>query len=397
MKKHLFLFACSFFFALGHNILNFSMIYRLIDSFSFSPGQIGAYIAFGQIFYFLGCTLYHRFGSTVNPAKILPFATTAVFLASIPLGFIRTLGSVYTSYWLLMLSSSFFWPSIIAWLTEELSGNELSRKISYFNRSWMAALIFAPPIAGFLYRWNSNSNFIVISLSFSFTILLIFLARRYSPTQDGEKENLNNPAASYNTEKHQPSPLQQNKMLDLYRLYRYTAWICFFCSVMFAGVLANIVPIHIRDGLGYTESTAGMVLFSRCIAGFIGFIILAKFTVWHFNFRWLIILQAGLALCTLFFVMAGSLIHFYFAIVIFYGLVNSACTTNSYFYSSATGKSPKKNLALNEMFLCAGNAVGTAGGGLIYQHFGFTGTFLALMLVLITGLGILVLINRNNR
>jgi len=379
---------------MGHNTLNFSLIYRLTDMFSFNPGQVGTFIALGQLFYFLGCTIYHRFGSAANPAKIIPFSSAVVLLASIPLGFVRVLAPAYASFWLLQLASSLFWPPVTAWLTEGLSGNELSKKISYFNRSWMAALIIAPPIAGFLYRWNSDINFFVISLSFLTNVLLIFWIRRSSKTAISKKESVGTPVEPLNTEKHNPAPSKQSPKLDL---YRYVAWVSFFCSIMFAALLTTVVPLHIRDSLGYTESTAGWVLFLRCVIGFIAFAILAKFSVWHFNFRWIIILQMGLAFCTLLYIVGGSFITFFFVTAVLYGFIGAACVTNSVFYSRATGKNPKKNLALHEMFLCLGNAAGAAGGGLLYQQFGLTGVSLTLFLLLSIGIGVFILITKSNR
>ena len=376
---------------MGHNTLNFSLIYRLVDTFSFSPGQVGVFIAIGQISYFLGCTLYHRFGSTASPVTIIPAASIVVLLASIPLGFIKVLGSAYASYWLIQLGSSFFWPPLSAWITEGLSGVELSRKISIYNRSWMAALIIAPPIAGFLYRWNSSVNFIVIALCFFINFFFVLSIKRTYAAPAAEKEKAAHTAEITGNDKHNLSPLQQNKILDL---YRYTAWIGLFCSVMLAGILMNIVPIHIRDTLGFTESTAGWVLFARCVSGFIAFIILAKFTAWNFILRWLIIIQAGLVFCAFLFLIAGSRLSFYYVVVVLFGLINASCNTNSLFYSRATGKNPKKNLALHEMFTCTGNAAGSAGGGLVYQNFGFAGTCFALMLALGAGLAGLILLNR---
>jgi MFS family permease len=248
LKKHHFLFACSFFFALGHNIMSFSLIYRLVDTFSFTTGKIGTYIAIGQLFYFLGCNLYHRFGHIINPAKIIPVSTAAVFLASIPLGYFRILMPVYVSYWVLQLSASFFWPPIQAWLTEGLAGAELGQKISHFNRSWMGALIIAPPIAGFLYRLNSDINFFAISLSYFAAFMFIFLIKRYGKDETGAEDNTAEKITVLsNTDIQNPSPVLQNRKLDL---YRYVAWTVFYCSIMFAAILINFMPIHIRDGLG---------------------------------------------------------------------------------------------------------------------------------------------------
>ena len=393
MKKYHFIYACSFFYIFGHNVLNFSLIYRLRDMFSFSTGQIGAYIAFGNFFFFLGCIIYYRFGTAFNPSKILPISTTAVFLASIPLGYFRVLSPVYVSFWLLMFSTSLFWPPILAWLTEGLSGNELSSKISYFSRSCMAALIIAPPVAGQLYQFNSDINFIVVSLCFFISVFLILFARRSPEEHNDEKKGLCLPAKPSDDGKQNPIPLHPDKKLDH---FRYVAWIGSFCSIVFIGVLINILPIHIRDTMGYTEGTAGWILFTRCVAAFAGFILLAKYTSWHFNFRWFFILHAGLMFCAVLFLLAGSQLYLYFGIVVLYGLINAAIGTKSIFYSRATGKNPKKNITIHEMFHCAGAAAGSAGGGLLYQHFGFAGICLALLLMLSLVAGVFVIIRRKS-
>ena len=164
IKKNYYIFACTFFFSTGTNILNFSLVYRLNDKFSFTPGKIGAYMALGQLFYFLGCNLYRRFGSAFNPARIFPFATVIVFLVSIPLGFAQTRSLIYGTYWIIQLSTGFYWAPVMAWLTGGHSGEKLNEEIGLFNRSWMAASLVGPLVAGSLYHWNSSVNFFALVL-----------------------------------------------------------------------------------------------------------------------------------------------------------------------------------------------------------------------------------------
>jgi predicted MFS family arabinose efflux permease len=292
----------------------------------------------------------------------------------------------------------------MAWLTEGLKGKELNREIGIFNRSWMAASMAGPLIAGALYQWNSTVNFIILNLSYFLVLLLLYLMKRNSrfdsaPVQVSAMASGSLPAAlpanadptALPAEKAPPEIRVMDKKLDL---YRYRGWIGGFCSAVFIGILGNIVPLHIRDGLGYTERAAGMVLFLRCAAGFVSFSVLARFTSWHFNRRWFIFLQGGLIVCALLFMLSGSRLSFFYVIVLIYGLLNSGWYNNSIFYSGSTGKNPKKNMALHEIFLCMGNAFGTAGGGVLYQHFRFTGVCLAVILLYGIGLWVLVLLNR---
>jgi len=409
IKKHYFVFACTFFFSLGTNILNFSLIYRLVDRFSFSPGQIGAYLALGQLFYFLGCNLYRRFASSLNPARIFPFAVVVVFLVSILLGFARSSFLVYAAYWVLQLSTGFYWPPVMGWLTGGLSGNELNREIGLFNRSWMAANILGPLAAGALYHWNSTANFFVLVLCFFTAILILFLLWRRNRKElryryRNGKSTFGRPAAPAASASsgaaaspNSAAPGKAGTFDKRLDLYRYRGWTNALCSNICMGIIVNILPLYIRDGLGFTERSAGMVLFFRSMAGFIGFSVLARFTLWHFNRKWFLITQGTLIFCTFLFLFAGNRLAFYTVVVFLFGFTHSCCYDNSIFYSGATGKDPKKNLALHEIFLSIGNAAGSAGGGFIYQHFRFGGTCFALVLVLGLGLGLLILLNKRER
>jgi predicted MFS family arabinose efflux permease len=390
IKKSYFLFVSTFFYSLAGNVLNFSLVYRLADRFGFNPGQVGVFLALGQLFYFTGCNLYHRFGSALNPAKVVPVSAAIAFVLSFPLGYARVLGIVYAAYWLFQLATSFFWPPVMAWLTGGLGDRDLNREISIYNRSWMAALMVGPLIAGTLYRWNSTANFILINLCFFAVNLLLYSMRRFLRRDEPENEvfgSLLQADSDRNDEAGRISALlarANDKSLDI---YRYSSWVCIFCSNISLGILANIIPLHIRDGLGFTEQSAGLMLFFRCAAGFICFAVLGKLSAWHFKRWWFICLTGGLSLCAAMFFLAGNSLVFFFVIAGLSGFFNSGCNTTSTFYAGATGKNPKKNLALHEIFLSLGAAIGSAGGGFLYQHFSFTGMNLAhtLVLVLCTG------------
>lgn len=418
MKKQYFIFGSSFFFSLGTNIMGFSLIFRLTDRLFFTPGQIGVYIALGQFFYFIGCNLYHRFGSAFEPIKIFPAAAVVIFLASIPIGFAKSIQVIYASYWILQLCTGLYWPPVMAWLTSGLSGKELNREISFFNRSWMAAIILGPLAAGSLYKWNSDINFVILIACYLTVLVLLFSLFRFSKKHGISLNESSGPVkasigtintqevavtsgAPLNTtadrvmpgEDPKPEP-QDTALAEKMNISRYKGWINAFSSSLLLGIFANIVPLHIRDGLGFTEQSAGAMLFLRSICGFAGFSIMARFTAWQFNRRWFYFLQSGIIACSLMFLVSGGRLPVLYAAALFVGLFNSGCYNNSIFYSGTTGSSPKKNLALHEIFLSIGSAAGSAGGGFFYQHFRFGGTFVILTLVLLLMSGAIVLLDR---
>ena len=370
-------------------------------------------MALGQLFYFIGCNLYRRFGSVFEPIRIFPIAAIVVFLASIPLSFARTTVAVYVTYWIMQLSTGFYWPPVMAWLTAGLNEKEMNREISIYNRSWMGAIILAPLTAGTLYRWNSDANFIVMIACYFMVLVILSLLRRYSKKTGislYEKHNsaktsigtihtsevasasgtpLNVSADRTESEKPESAAAVRRDAVPGNKLdfWRYKGWINVFSSSLFLGIFGNIIPLYIRYSMGYTERSAGVMLFIRSICGFLGFTILARFSSWHFNRRWFYFLQAGIISCAVLFLFSGGQLYLFYFIAILVGLINSGCYNNSIFYSSSTGKNPRKNLALHEIVQSVGSAAGSAGGGFIYQNFRYAGTFTVLILfqLLMTG------------
>ena len=395
IKKSYFLFGSAFFYSLAGNVLNFSLVYRLADKFAFSPGQVGVFLASGNFLYFAGCYLYYRFGSALNPAKVVPTATAIVLLVSFPLSYANVQSVVYASYWLFQMATSFFWPPLLAWLTGGLGDKDLNHEISLYNRSWMASLMVAPLIAGTLYRWNSTANFILVNAGFLVVNFLLFKMRSFLKRDEPASESFGSLLRHENHDEadriNSLLARANDKSLDI---YRYRGWICIFCSNLSLGILANIIPLHIRDGLGFTEQSAGLMLFFRCAVGLVCFAVLGKISAWHFKRWWFLCLTGGLAFCAVLFFFAGNHLVPFFIIAALFGLVNSGCNTTSTFYASATGKNPKKNIALHEMFLSLGSALGSAGGGYLYQHFHFVGLNIAHTLFLVLSLGYLVYTGR---
>jgi predicted MFS family arabinose efflux permease len=402
------LFAASFFFSLSGTILSFSLVYLLTDRFGLNPGQVGTYAALGSLSYFLCCNLYHRFGTAVSPGRIIPAAVAVVFVSALGLGLAGNSLLAALAYIFVQGATGFFWPPLMTWFTQGLDERGLNRDIAVFNGSWMSGVLLGPPLSGALYHLNSGLCFLALNLGYALVLgILVLVIRREAggenPGKAGGAGARDIPAPPVSApsarERVLPQPAvplapARERAMDW---FRYRGWIGAFCGNCFLGVLNNILPLHIRDGLGYTERTAGMVLFIRCVSGLIAFTVLARISFWHFNRRWFLLVQGALVLCVLGFFLAGSLVPLYFVIIFFYGFVNSCCYNNSIFHSSSTGRNIGKNLALHEVFLSIGSALGSAGGGFCYQRSGFAGTFAALGIVQVLALVFFVLLDYRKR
>ncbi|AEF81139.1 MFS transporter [Leadbettera azotonutricia] len=376
------LFLCAFFYSFSINILSFTLLYLLTDKFGFSAGQVGASLALGTGIYFLGCTIYQRFGNKGKPKYILPAAVFCSFISTFILA-LTTSGSAAVITWgFIQGATGFFWPPLMAWFTQGLDETELNHDISWYNRAWMSALLIGPLVGGALYRVSTALVFALVCLClFSIVAVLVFLAFF---TEPGRKDNTTGQQDEAKTAK--KNPLIPERLEKSIQSYKIRGWIGGVCSNLFSGVLGNVVPLYIRDTLGYTEKTAGLVMLFRGIAGVLAFTFFAKFIFWHFNKKWILFLHGSLIVSSLILLFSGKMILLYMIIAFAFGFISAGCYNNSIFHSGVDKKNPAKNMALHEIFLSIGGAAGSLGGGYCLQFFGMGSTFFILAIIQGAGL-----------
>jgi predicted MFS family arabinose efflux permease len=380
-RNHI-LFLCAFFYSLGLNILSFTLIFLLTDKFSFSAGQVGASLAMGTGFYFTGCNVYQRFGNRGKPKFIIPTAVSCCFI-SVCFLISTTSGPAAVLAWgFIQFCTGFFWPPIMAWFTQGLNETELNRDISWYNRAWMTSSLLAPLLGGLLYHTAITLAFAVVLICLLLVIAtLVFLAFF---TEAGRQDTTTGRRDETKTKKELPGTVV--RLEKSIHIFKIRGWISGVCTNLFSGVLANVVPLYIRDILGYTEKTAGLVLLFRGLAGVIAFTFYARFIFWHFNRRWILFLHSSLVVLALALFFSGKIIFFYMIIALIFGFTNAGCYNNSIFHSGVDKKNPAKNMALHEIFLSIGGAAGSLGGGFCLQFFGMGSTFFILTLVQGAGL-----------
>jgi predicted MFS family arabinose efflux permease len=388
VSKNKVLFFCSFVYCLGTNVLAFSLIYFLTDRFAFTSGQVGSSIALGSGCYFMGCFFYQRFGSRGRPRHILPAAVTSCLISAVVLNLTRNGVLAVTAWGLLQTSNGFYWPPLQAWFTQGLGNKELNKDIGRFNQCWMSGALLGPFLGGFLYHYVPSWTFIAAFICLGIVLFaLVFLSLHAGNGETAAASAaVKTPAApGANT------PVLLRKTIVSFKI---RGWVGAFCVNFFYGILANVIPLHLRNNLGFSEETAALPLLFRGAAAIIAFTWFARYTFWHFNRRWFFILQGIMILCALLLIGAGPRLLIYLVFASVYGFSYAGCYNNSIFHAGADKKNTGSNMALHEMFLSLGSAAGSLGGGFVFQYFGMTGALLFLALIQTLGLLVLVLIDR---
>jgi predicted MFS family arabinose efflux permease len=389
VSKNKALFFCSFVYCLSTNILSFSLIYLLTDRFAFSSGQVGSSIALGSGCYFAGCFLYQQFLSRRGPRYIIPAAVSVCLMSSVVLNLTKNGTLAVLSWSLLQTSNGLYWPPLQAWFTQGLNNEELNKDISWFNRCWMSGALLGPFLGGLLYHYAPSWTFIAAFTGLSIVLAtLVFLSRYTGKSEPGGPSSPAKTAPA-------PNPKAPEILRKTIVSFKIRGWAGAFCVSFFYGILANVIPLHLRNNLGFTEETASLLLLVRGAAAIVAFTCFARYTFWHFNRRWFLVLQGIMILCALLFIGAGKYLLIYLVIASVYGFFYAGCYNNSIFHAGADKKNTGKNMALHEMFLSLGSASGSFSGGFVLQYFGMTRALL--FLALVQALGLLVLARLDRR
>jgi predicted MFS family arabinose efflux permease len=389
ISKNKVLFFCSFVYCLSTNILSFSLIYFLTDRFAFSSGQVGSSIALGAGCYFAGCFLYQQFWSRRKPRYIIPAAVSVCLMSAMILNLTKNGTLAVISWGLLQTSNGLYWPPIQAWFTQGLNNEELNKDISWFNRCWMSGALLGPFLGGLLYHYIPSWTFIAAFIGLGVVLAVLVSLSLYTGNSESGGPSSPIRAAAPGT-----NPKTSEVLRKTIVSFKIRGWIGAFCVSFFYGILANVIPLHLRNNLGFSEETASLLLLFRGAAAIAAFTWFGRYTFWHFNRRWFLFLQGIMILCALLFIGAGKHLLPYLAIAAIYGFFYAGCYNNSIFHAGADKKNTGKNMALHEMFLSLGNASGSLGGGFAFQYFGMTGALLFLALVQTLGLLVLVRFDR---
>ena len=219
----------------------------------------------------------HNPKNTTRIASAVIFASTVVSGAIIYSIITRDMLGNLTLIWLIIISgtiaggvTSLFWPFLMSWVSEDLKGEALNRRLGNYNGSWSSSLIIGPLIGGALVEKSSvfPAIFVATGLVFCFMFLNISKDSAFHATLFGEEEeqkNNNNIQSKTN-----------------YLRMRWIARIGLFCSWACIAVARSQFAL-LFTSMGNSETMFGILIM---IFGFVNFSTLTlagRYAFWHFK------------------------------------------------------------------------------------------------------------------
>jgi predicted MFS family arabinose efflux permease len=370
------LFLVAFLHCCAFNVISCALVYLFHDRFGFNSGFIGIVFAIGTTCYFCAAQAYRILFGSRRPSSVILPATCILWLLVNVLAFTRVSAVAVLSWGLVNVASGFFYSPLIVWVSGDITDDkELNVTVSWYNRSWMTGSFLAPFVAGWLYQRNPDLPLILarvlIGLEILMVVILVVKGRtaRIAPARDKTQSAKTGSPVQRNG----PGGESVEVAVHHFAILGRTAALC--CNIL-GGVILNILPLFLRDVRGYSEQNVGAVLMLRGLLSLATFIVFIRFTFWHFNRRWFLVIQAGLIADALLLCLLGSNIVFCALMIAFYGFLYASSYNNSIFYASADKKTAGKSAAYHETFINMGQAIGSLGGGFCFQYLGMPATFL---------------------
>ena len=383
IKRALLLLSASFLVNTGIGVLNFSLVFYMRDVFGSTSAEIGWFSSLWAFSYLIGCYILHSLSRRIGAHRSIAIAALGMLLTVILIIVSKDAWIVFILYGLFGFVTALFWPPLMGWLSEGVEGNNLNKIMGFFNLSWSTGLVISPYLGGLFLEFNLQSPLVFAAGLYGFLsfILIIVPAAVPSIISHDKKININKTVVDSST------PL------------RYAAWLGNFTAYIIFGVLLFVFPLYARDELHFSESSIGLLLLFRALFSTLIFVLAGRFSWWHFNRIYMVIVQLLLILFVFFIPYADSWFTIVFGLSIF-GVLFAAQYSSSIFHGVSGSIHREKRMAIHESVLTVGIITGAIGGGEIYQHLGMTAAFnsaaAAAVFVLVLQL-VIMLSQHNNR
>jgi MFS family permease len=359
-------------------------IYFLMrDQFGFSGRDNLAFAALNGLIYTFSAWQGGRFGQRRGYFKALKVGIGVMILAlAAGWQFNSVLGLVLATG-LLNVGTCFIWPTIEALVSEGEDAVGLPRMVGIYNVVWAATNALALFGGGTLVEtFGFNAIFVLpIAVFIALLVLVFWLQQHANDARPDGHESAPAPAP----DPHRPSPAKTKAFLRMAWLANPFAYIAINTFIPLLPTLA--AHFHL------SPMFAGFACSLWCFVRLGTFIVLWRWTDWHYRFRWLVTAFATLIVSFAAIFIVPNLAVLLLA-QIFFGAAIGLIYYSSLFYSMDAGKDKGEHGGIHEAAIGVGNFIGPGVGASALQwvpQYANSGA-IAVSALLLLGLGALVTI-----
>lgn len=318
-------------------------------------GQMGVYV----VFCIVAAIAIHK----LKPKKVLLTSASAQILivcamflviqaaSTIILSPIMQLVVLMSSIGLI---TAFYWPVIMGWISTGHEGAELTKRLGLYNVTWGMANMLLPIVGGYLMEINYQ---VPIAAAIVMMIFCVISVSTLKKMRDKDRITIIQQAQSCE----KPDPAQRQFLL-MSRVALCTVFIC-------VGIFRSQLGILYKFELGFAESIYGWSISLMCLFNVSFFYIMGKSHWWHYKKGFFAAVQALTVFCLIIIVISRN-IFVQLAAAGLTGITYAAAYSSHQYYGVSGGKNRSRRMAIHEIILGTGYAVGSVLGGIISDHLG---------------------------
>lgn len=248
-----------------------------------------------------------------------------------------------------------FWPFLMSWVSGSYEGLELNRRLGRYNGSWSSGGVVGPVVGAWLVEQGPLWPMLAAILCFATAFLLLGLARRDAAQSPASKSPGNGKPEI---------PCDARVLSD----FRWMSRVALFCTwASFAIARSQFALVF--TGLGYSKAQFGRYLTTIALCNCVTLIAGGRWAFWHFRAGLLFVGQAMVLLAMLM-VIYGRTLNVLLLSAVVLGVAFGFAYGSHLFYGAATSRKRSVRMAIHEITISLGVAVGSWPSGHLAEHVG---------------------------
>ena len=258
-------------------------------------------------------------------------------------------GEIAVACWI-YVGLCFVWPALEALVSDGDDPAHVPHAVGIYNMTWALANAAALFSGGTLIKKLGYGGFFEVPLALMFLLLaLTFWLERLHP--DRLRAGIKPAPAPAKSAAHSPGKS---------RSFQRMALLANPCAYIAINTLVAVLP-GIAAKFQLSTMLAGFALSLWCFARFATFIVLWRWTAWHYRFRWLVTAFTLLIVSFAVMLVAPSLLVVLLA-QIFFGVAIGLIYYSSLFYAMDASDTKGEHGGIHEAAIGMGNCLGPAIG-----------------------------------
>lgn len=360
---------------------------------------VGMFLGFQLGGYILTCLAIRMFGDRLKPTHLIRYGSIFTMIVCFGLIALILTGPQNISITLLSvllvtagpcygLTMGLYWPNIIALVLEDVQGQQLNKRLGYFNVCISVGAILGPSLGQILVQFDPLYPLVTAAGFFLLSVIFVLSYGKSLKTAS---------YASYRREMPAEEALDpiQPKSSEILKHIRWIARIALI-TVFFCGGLRVQMGLLFKYEFGIPESVIGLITLAGNLTGTAVYLAMSRTKIWHYRL-WLFGLVAILMFASTGVILAGCKLHFLIAASVGYGACGAIVYCTHLFYYAEKTKKKLMPISTHEITQASGTMAGSLIGGAISTHYGRISPFHLAIAVIVVGLVLQIFVAKKIR